>query len=186
MSERKGDWIRTSTGVNFYPLDPKPEEIVIYDIAQALSNLCRYNGHMERHYSVAQHSLMVADELRKRGYPAIIQMFGLLHDGSEAYICDIPRPIKPYLTNYFEIEKKLQDMIYERFAGRLPTEEEHRIIKEVDDDALLFEVENYIHFNDWRWRDSNISVEPRMGSKTAIKRYFLDLYDMLEDEIRME
>lgn len=154
---RKGDWIRTYKGVNFYPLDPRPEEILIEDIARSLSYSSRYNGHMNIFYSVALHSLMVCKELQERGYSKDLQLIGLLHDASEAYICDIPRPLKPFLTNYYEIEKNLQDMIYEKFLGRLPTEEELEILKVIDDEALLYEAENYITSNNWMWKKPAIS-----------------------------
>ncbi len=43
--ERYGDWIQTYTGKQFWPLDPRPEDVDIEDIANALSNLGRYAGH---------------------------------------------------------------------------------------------------------------------------------------------
>lgn len=42
MEERKGVWIQTYTGRMFWPLDPRPEEIWIEDIAHALSLQCRF------------------------------------------------------------------------------------------------------------------------------------------------
>lgn len=86
---RKGDWIATYTGKRFYPLDPRAEDIDINDIIHALSNLCRFGGHCVGFYSVAQHcvlvSLMCAPE---------DALWGLLHDASEAYLVDVPSPLK--------------------------------------------------------------------------------------------
>ena len=58
--ERRGDWMQTHSGLRFYPLDPRPEDIRIEDIAHALPMICRFNGHCSRFYSVAEHSLNVA------------------------------------------------------------------------------------------------------------------------------
>ena len=58
---RKGDWILTYSGIEFWPLDPRPEDVRIEDIAHALSMQCRFAGHCDRFYSVAEHSIRVAD-----------------------------------------------------------------------------------------------------------------------------
>lgn len=87
--QRRGDWIQTYSGVEFYPLDPRPEEIRIEDIAHALSMQCRYTGHVQKFYSVAEHSLRVAEIVPKEW-----RLWALLHDASEAYLVDLPRPIK--------------------------------------------------------------------------------------------
>src|SRR5271156_4912831 len=80
-------WIQTFTGKKFYPFNPKPQDIDIRDIAHALSNICRFTGHTKRFYSVAEHSRNVAKLV-----PAHMKLQALLHDASEAYLCDIARP----------------------------------------------------------------------------------------------
>lgn len=75
-------------------LDIKPSDIHIPDIAFSLSNLCRWTGHVE-FYSVAEHSLLVTDLLA--GQPPLVQLWGLLHDGAEAFLGDIASPIKEHL-----------------------------------------------------------------------------------------
>lgn len=67
------------------------------DIAQSLSNLCRYNGHTQ-YYSVAEHSVWVADLLHDQGYSPEVQRLGLWHDATEAYVGDVPRPYKHLVT----------------------------------------------------------------------------------------
>ena len=54
-------WIQTFTGKRMYPLDPKPEDICIEDIAHALSNICRFTGHTKKFYSVGEHSINCLD-----------------------------------------------------------------------------------------------------------------------------
>lgn len=104
--ERIGDWIGTRSGTKFYFRDPRPEECKLSDIAFALSNLCRYGGHVE-FYSVAEHSVYVSQCLERWGCSKEVQLIGLMHDATEAYLVDVPRPIKQDLANYKEIENDL-------------------------------------------------------------------------------
>lgn len=137
---RIGNSINTFTGVNFYPLDPRRDEIKTEDIGHALSLICRANGHFSHFYSVAQHSLNCAEEAKKRGYSIRIQLGCLLHDASEAYISDITRPVKKELTSYLEIEKNLQKAIYHAYGLSDLTVDELHLIKEIDDAMLCYEM----------------------------------------------
>ncbi|PWE56809.1 hypothetical protein DEM27_08305 [Metarhizobium album] len=112
---RQGDWMQTYTGRQFWPLDPRSEEVVIDDIAHSLSLQCRYAGHCRRFYSVAEHSVLLARWLRGK-YGAMTALYGLLHDASEAYLVDVPRPVKPSLTGYKEVEAKVQAAVFQRFG----------------------------------------------------------------------
>lgn len=112
---RKGDWMQTASGKMFWPLDPRPNEVHIEDIAHALGNMCRYGGMCDYHYSVAQHSVYVSYEV-----PPEHALVGLLHDATEAYCVDVPRPIKRYLAGYNAIETRLWECVAERFG--LPRE----------------------------------------------------------------
>lgn len=87
----RGDhsWIQTFTGCKFWPLDPRPEDVCIEDIAHSLSNQCRFSGHTREFYSVAQHSVHVSDAVETKD-----ALWGLLHDASEAYLVDLPGPLK--------------------------------------------------------------------------------------------
>jgi len=137
--ERKGDWIETYTGKKFYVLDPRADEICDNDISHALSNLCRFGGHSRNFYSVAEHSVNVAQRLQELYGDCMLALFGLYHDSSEGVLVDMPKPIKPYMTNYKEIEKRIQDLFYIKFCGRLPTENEEKLVKEVDTEMLWIE-----------------------------------------------
>jgi hypothetical protein len=133
MNKRNGEWFTTFHGVKFYPLDPHPEEIMIEDIAHALSQICRYGGHTPIFYSVAQHSVLVA-----RNLPAELAFAGLMHDGSEAYLGDVIRPLKMALEDYRVIENYLQSVIFVRFGiCLLPADKV--TIKAVDNSALATE-----------------------------------------------
>ena len=113
-ADRTGDWIQTYKGIQFWPLDPRPEEIDIEDVAHALSMQCRYGGHCREFYSVAQHSVIVSQNV-----PYKHSLWGLLHDAAEAYLVDLPRPIKRYCEMgrlYKEIENRLLLAVAQRFG----------------------------------------------------------------------
>lgn len=137
------DYITTYSKVHFTPLNPKKEEILIADIAHPLSLMTRANGHFPQFYSVAQHSVQCAREAEARGYSRRMVLACLLHDGSEAYLSDITRPVKKNLPGYREAERVLQNAIYEKFLGSLPDAQEWEQIKNVDDTCLYFE---FLHF----------------------------------------
>lgn len=135
----KGDPITTYSGVDFYVLDPQEEDILDVDIAHSLSLLCRANGHFVHFYSVAQHALNCLLEAKAQGFSQRVQMACLIHDGSEAYISDVTRPVKQYLSTYQEIEHKIQSIIFRRYKIGNLTEEELRQLAFVDDILLYHE-----------------------------------------------
>ena len=113
----------------------KPEDVDLVDIAHALSLLCRGGGHIDRFYTVALHSINCANEAKARGWDRNLILACLLHDASEAYIADIIRPVKPYLTNYLAIEDQIMSVIWQHFQLEL-TPEEHKKWKQIDDEIL--------------------------------------------------
>jgi len=121
-------WIQTYTGKAFFPLNPETEDIDIIDIAWALSMQCRYAGHCKRFYSVAEHSVLIS-----RAVPTEDRLIGLLHDASEAYLVDIPRPIKWALGGYAGYEATLMNAIAIRFDLRNVTTE---AVKDADSRIL--------------------------------------------------
>lgn len=130
--------ILVHSGVLFDVFNPKQEDILIEDIAHALSNLCRYGGHSPKFYSVAQHSVycsLEAGTLQE-------QFDALMHDATEAYLIDLPRPIKRNIPRYMEIENVLQEKICERYELTYPLF--HRT-HEIDNLILQFE---YTRFYD--------------------------------------
>jgi len=139
--------IRTYSGVYIDPFNPNPDAILIEDIAHALAHQPRFGGHLPTFYSVAQHSVQVsvmAPELRD------VKMQALMHDASEAYLIDIPRPIKHRLSNYKETEEKLMIVIAQKFGFDYPLSKE---VKEFDEYALQFEWDTMMigHRKDFSW-----------------------------------
>lgn len=127
----RGDWMQTFTGRRFYPLSPRPEELDPADIAHALSLLCRYGGHVDRFYSVAEHCLLMSQAVEPEHALA-----ALLHDATEAYVVDVPRPLKRQLPGYREIEEQVWYAIAYRFGLDL---ELPAPVKEADNRILLTE-----------------------------------------------
>lgn len=128
--------IMTCSHKMFDPLNPEVDLIDIHDIAHSLSMLCRANGHFRSFYSVGMHCVNCAKEAIARNYSRKVQLACLLHDGSEAYLSDVTRPVKEEIPRYREIEDPLQDVIWQKFLGEALTEEEYRQVFEIDDDIL--------------------------------------------------
>ncbi len=116
-------WIQTHSGRQFWPLEPRPGDFDIHDIAHSLSLLCRFNGHCRHFYSVAEHSLRMSLACSPAN-----AMWGLLHDMAEAYFGDIPRPVKEQFPTIAEMEDRLLQVAAERFGLPWPIPEEvHRL-----------------------------------------------------------
>lgn len=134
------DYITTYSGVHFVPTEPEQDAIHIRDIAHALSMICRGNGHVKTFFSVGQHCIYCALEAEARGYSARTILACLLHDASEAYMSDVPRPFKKHLKGYKELEEQLLEVIYAKYLDQPLTEEEKGQIKEIDDDLLYYDL----------------------------------------------
>ena len=132
-----GTVIETANFCRFDFVDPRPEQIVIDDIAHALSNICRFGGHTRIHWSVAHHSLLVSRLLKSSGKSRVVQFAGLMHDSQEAYVGDIPTPLKRMLgASFSDIENRVWGVIASQFGidPVLPPE-----VHEADYIALLIE-----------------------------------------------
>lgn len=147
-------WIQTYTGKAFDLLSPDPSQVHIDDIAHALSNICRFNGHSIAHYSVAQHSVLLADQLATDGASIEVQRWALLHDAAEAYCGDIVRPLKSLLMGFAEIEGRIMDAICVRFGMdvNMPA-----IVKDFDNNILADEYHDVMGEGDVPW---NLPYEP--------------------------
>lgn len=103
--------ILTHSGLSFNLLEPNPDLIEIEDIAHALSMLCRFTGHTNRFYSVAEHSVRASREVH-----ADFALEALLHDATEAYLGDVSSPLKAQLHEYRNIEFNLDCCIRQHFG----------------------------------------------------------------------
>lgn len=175
------NYVTTFNGGKFYFDNPKESDVCIEDIAHNLSNICRYNGSTKYRYSVGQHSIAVASHVIEVGGSCTEALQGLLHDASEAYICDIPRPIKPYLTNYFELESKISSVIYRKFG----ISEISSIVKRIDENIVADEGLHVLaHVPDWVGDYKPIGCNPHLFAKYSpehIECLFLGMFEMLTE-----
>jgi 5'-deoxynucleotidase YfbR-like HD superfamily hydrolase len=162
--DEPGPFIQTLSGRRVNPLDAAASDIDPADIARALANLCRFGGHSRGFYSVAQHSAIVCDLLEERGATPDELMAALLHDAAEAYLGDLPHPLKhrSELGAAFRVaEKRLETVIAERFA--LPDATAR--VKPLDR-ALLAAERRVFSEVSWHWpeldgaEDLELEIEP--------------------------
>jgi 5'-deoxynucleotidase YfbR-like HD superfamily hydrolase len=139
-----GNYTLTYTGRQFDFLDPKRDSISIKDIAWALAHTPRWGGHTLEAYSVAQHSITVSYLVGQDGGWEGPQLYALLHDASEAYIADIPSPVKKFLPEYRTIEAKIQYAINHRFGVHDPTGLWSEMTANADVDAYRWEARDLL------------------------------------------
>lgn len=173
-------YITTARGIHFDPIEPEEELLRIRDIAHSLSLICRANGHTTHFYSVAQHSICCAKEAMTRGYKREVALGCLLHDGSEAYLSDVTRPVKKDLTYYLQVEERLQNMIFSHFIGRELSKEEQTQVFEIDDQMLSAEFLKLMPetLNEW-YRELKREVTCAFEDPAKVETEFLALYEQL-------
>lgn len=132
------DCIRTVTGKYVNVFDPKPEMFCIEDVAHSLSFQCRFGSHLPVFFSVAQHSVRVAERSIRLSGSEETAFQALMHDASEAYLMDIPRPIKQRMPEYKKIEEGLMECLSFIFGFPWPV---NKITHEADEIELREEWE---------------------------------------------
>ncbi len=116
MYEYEEAWLSTLYRKQFHFLQPIEDEIDILDIAHSTSLLCRFGGHCRQFYSVAEHSVIVSTILQREGASTLTQLGGLLHDAEEAYLPDIPAPIKRVMPEADKIYENIRGCIYRKYG----------------------------------------------------------------------
>jgi 5'-deoxynucleotidase YfbR-like HD superfamily hydrolase len=168
-------WIQTYSGVAFDLMDPQPDQVKIEDISHALAQLCRFAGHTQQFYSVAQHSVLVS-----RSVPVPLALAGLLHDATEAYCVDVPRPLKrmPGMEGYRAVEQRIWQAVASRFglADELPF-----LVKEADNRMLFTERRDLMGPCEREWECVGEPQTERIFAwpARAAERLFLCEFEML-------
>jgi uncharacterized protein len=126
-----GPTILLHGGTYFDFLDPENSSFTIEDIAHGLSMICRFTGHCDRFYSVAEHSIYVSLYV-----PPTLALAGLMHDAAEAFIGDVSRPLKDLIPAYRKIERHIETAVLRRFGLEIPIPS---LVKEIDDVLLATE-----------------------------------------------
>jgi len=140
-----GPVIETYTGGRFRPFDPRPADVRLTDIAAGLAHICRYGGHCRQFYSVAQHSLLVSREFDDPR----LQLLALLHDAGEAYLGDIPRPVKAEFDRIETVETAVREVVWTALGVDPPTEREWTQVMDADDRLLAYEADCLLADGSW-------------------------------------
>ncbi len=178
-------WMRTYTGRKVDFLNPDPKSIHIDDITQSLSRICRFNGHVHDHYSVAQHSIYVSQVVDRLGFPDLA-LAGLLHDAPEAYVGDMVGPLKTLMRDIHPVENRIARAIETRFGVSfhpMPA-----AVKQADIAMLVMEAKSLLGVD--AVREWGIPRPPEILEFQPIvpwpaelaKRYFLKTFDRLTGE----
>jgi uncharacterized protein len=144
-----GPYLQTVSGRFVNPFDPDPEQLDIGDIGRALANVCRFGGHTRVFYSVAQHSVIVSELVEQRGGDVEDTFAALMHDATEAYLGDMPHPIKHRSelgAAFSAAEDHLEQAIRERFRIKPDVPEIKRA-----DRALLATERRAFSAESWHW-----------------------------------
>ena len=177
-----GPYLQTVSGRWVNPFDPDPEQLDIGDIARALANQCRFGGHCRVFYSVAQHSVIVSELVEERGGDVEDVFAALMHDASEAYLGDMPHPLKhrsPLGAAFKDAEDHLEAALRQHFAIKPDVPEIKRA-----DRALLATERRAFSDEAWHWPELE-GVEPLDLELTAMspdeaQRAFLARHETLD------
>jgi 5'-deoxynucleotidase YfbR-like HD superfamily hydrolase len=150
-----GNEIMTYKGHLVDPFNYKTEFVNIKDIARALSMTCRFGGHVDKFYSVAEHSVYVSKFV---GNDVNTQLWALLHDASEAYVGDVPKPIKHHFKEIDQAEDSIMKCIASRF--NLTDDKIPDIVHQVDKNIVFYEAiqlkKKYKDSKEWKYFDTGI------------------------------
>lgn len=178
--EYGGHWITTYTGKKFHFLAPQPEEIDIIDIAHALSLTCRFGGQCSQFYSVAEHSIRVAEIV-----PGEYKLHALLHDASEAYLPDLPRPMKAGLPKFKSMELVILKAAWIRFDinNWSLVNGMKVVVKEADNILLATEARDLMpNTIDWAPLPKPLKEKIIPASSIHIEQVFLNRFRELREE----
>jgi hypothetical protein len=152
-----GPYLQTVSGRWVNPFDPDPDQLDASDIARALANQCRFGGHSRVFYSVAQHAVIVSEVIERRGGDVEDVFAALMHDATEAYLGDMPHPLKhrsPLGAAFKQAEDSLEQALRDRFHIKADVPEIKRV-----DRALLATERRAFSSEDWHWPELE-GVEP--------------------------
>lgn len=174
-------WIGLLSGAQFNYNKPEESEVTLDDLASALSNICRFSGHLPVFYSVAQHLVNTS-----RIVPEEFAFDALMHDTAEAFTNDLPTPLKWALPIFKELEVKIEGAMAEKFGFNFPYDP---AVKKADTEMLILE-KLYVKKDDRPWPNyENIEVDhllPLVDLKPwqpcRAKREFLERFEELTSD----
>lgn len=150
-------WMETYSGKLVFVSDFRPNMVEEVDIAHALAHQCRYAGHCSSYYSVAEHCCHVSDWVLLQSGSYCLAQSALLHDAAEAYLIDVPRPVKAQLSEYKRLEKEIMSVIVNTFDIRHPSVD---IIRQADERILIDEKKALFPRSQHKWGPELDGLKP--------------------------
>lgn len=189
-------FLETYTGLRPVIGDMKPDQVCLGDISTSLSRLVRFIGHTERAYSVGEHCILVSRLLEHHGCHPLIQLAGLMHDAHEAYIGDMPTPVKIALgasEAWGELEANADLAICQWTEILVPDDFHLEEVKRADIGALMHEAKYLCHSKGEGWGytlDNVYQVPPHIERESLgrkpwlVKTEFVSRYLQLKETLR--
>jgi 5'-deoxynucleotidase YfbR-like HD superfamily hydrolase len=179
MQVKMADGIALLSGGMFNYNKPEESDVTIEDIASALSNVCRFSGHLPRFYSVAQHLVNTSRIVHPDH-----SFTALMHDTAEAFTNDLPTPLKFALPIFKELETKIEGAMSKRFGFQFPYPPE---VKLADTQMLLLE-KNYVkedsheweYYKDVKFEHLRDKVDLESWQPRRAKREFMERFNELQ------
>ena len=170
-------WIQTYSGKTINVFNPREEDIDIEDIAHALAMTTRFNGHLKDYYSVAEHCINVSHIVSPQ-----FALAGLMHDASEAYLSDVPRPIKAFMPEMTIVEGTLMNLIFKKFKVKYWTDHIKVIDRRLcvtEANALDMDISTWIEGTDKYplYPIEYVRCLPWYDAKQLFLKRFNELYD---------
>lgn len=166
----KSGVVETYSGGGFDLFTPDPSDIQLEDIAASLAHTCRFGGHCRDFYTVAHHSLHVSSELSEK--TARLRVLGLLHDAGEAYLGDIPRPLKAEHDVFDRLESDILDAVWASFDIDPPSEDEWAQVMAADDRLLAYEANHLLEGGDWAGEPPDLTYDLQSDEIKQIRERF--------------
>lgn len=174
-------WIGLLSGAQMNYNYPEKSDVTLDDLASALSNICRFSGHLPAFYSVAQHLVNTSRIVDPR-----FAFDALMHDTAEAFTNDLPTPLKWAFPVFKELEERIECAMANKFGFNYPYDD---AVKQADTEMLILE-KLYVKKDDQVWPHyERIKVDHLLGlvdlkpwQPCRAKREFLERHEELTSD----
>lgn len=173
-------WIGLLSGAQMNYNAPEESDVTLDDLASALSNICRFSGHLPVFYSVAQHLVNTS-----RIVDPEFAFDALMHDTAEAFTNDLPTPLKWAFPIFKTLEEKIEAAMAKKFGFNYPYPPE---VKVADTEMLLLEkvyvkkdYREWPHYVGIEFEHQYDKVDLKPWQPCRAKREFLERFEELSN-----